>query len=381
MAALTLCGATVSIDEATRVRRAGEVKMQQRSSNRARAPFSVTVIPSSSAEHLDRDHTGRFEFRLPQHWQAPVNKNPFAPEAERQVLEWFAALGCSEAELKTARRCDVAGYVGFSYPLTSPAKTTRIAKYLSLWLLWDDVHVETLTHRWWIDAADVLARSPPDGMTRFDEGWWQLMQELAAERTPRWIEELCRAMATWSEAAADEAAVRYDYFARGVVPTFERQLELRIATIGMYAMVSMLEDAYDFELPEEFHSDARVLRLKLLANELVGIGNDVLSFGKEYSECQLNLVMTLMHERGLSVEDAIERLLRMHDDAVEEYDRIADDIIRSSTQASEQIARWLQNVRFASIGFSRWEAQAPRYTAYKVVSRGGVVIEPDFRFM
>lgn len=351
--------------------------MHQLSSDQTVSPFSVAS--SASVAHLARDDTNRFEFRVPWGWRAPAEGNPFASEAERQVLEWLGKLGCSDRELERVRRFDTAGYVGIPFPSIPADKTVRIAKFISLWLLWDDVHVETQRNRWRIDAAQVLAHSPPDGMTRFDKGWWQLMEEFAAARSARWIEELCRSMVTWNAAAAEEAVAMREYIARGVLPSFARQLALRIATIGMEPTVYLLEDAYDFELPREFHEDPRARRLKDLASEIVGLGNDILSLGKDLHEGQFNLVTTLMHERNLLVDEAIEYLFRANDAAMREYDRLADEILQTSTHQRAETARWLQGVRFASLGFTLWEAQAPRYTAYKVVSHG-VVLEPSFRF-
>ncbi len=250
-----------------------------------------------------------------------------------------------------------------------------MGKYLSLWLLWDDVEVETLGDCWRIDAGAVLSGRRPEGMSRFDEGWWQLLRELAGRRSPRWIRDLCAAMATWSAAAVLEAEAMAAYRERGVLPDFDRQLELRIATIGMFATVYLLEDAYDAELPRELHASPVVARLKVLANEIVGIGNDILSFGKDHAERHLNLASTLMREEGISIDAAMERLVRMHDAALEEYDALAD--VLDPTREAPLLGRWLQDVRYASLGFSVWEAQAPRYTAHKIVHHGRL-IEPRF---
>lgn len=345
------------------------------------------IVPAPSADGLERDTTRRFYFRVPPRWRSPVLENPFAAEAARQVIEWFEALGCSRLEVERARKFDAAGYVGIPFPTLPPDKTVRIGKYLSLWLLWDDVQVETLDDRWRIGAEHVLSGRRPEGMNRFDEGWWQLFGELATDRSARWIEDLCEAMVTWNAAAVEEAALMAAHRERGALPRFEEQIEMRVATIGMYATVYLLEDVYDVELPREFHAHPTVRRLKWLANEIVGLGNDILSFGKDYVEDQINLVTTLMAERGISVDDALEHLVHLHDEALIEYDRLADSLSAPDSGApagwpselAPIIERWLTDVRYASLGFSLWESQAPRYTAYKVVTRGRV-IEPKFSF-
>jgi hypothetical protein len=266
------------------------------------------------------------------------------------------------------------------FPMHPPEQTFLHARYLSLWLLWDDMHVERLENRWRIGAGHVLNGRPPSGMTHFDEGWWQLLEELAVMHSTEWIQGICQAMATWCDAALEEGATMRRYAETGVHPDFERQLELRIATIGMYVTLYLLESAYDAELPHAFHQHPTVRRLKRLANKLVGLGNDIFSFAKDQAQQQPNLVSTLMEERGMSVEDAIKALIRGHDEAVIEFDQLAGSLGSGSQQTDRLIQRWLRDVRYAALGFSLWEAQAPRYTAYKVVA-GERAIEPTFAFL
>ena len=341
------------------------------------APF--VVLSARLAAGLERDPTRRFHFRVPQRWRSPHLENPFAAEAELRVLQWFESLGCSPTEVERAKKFDAAGYVGIPFPMLSREKTIRIAKYLSLWLLWDDVEVEKQEGRWRIEVGHVLADQRPERMTRFDEGWWQLLGELAIQRSPAWIERLCEAMALWNAAAVEEAMVTRAHRERGEVLSFDRQMQLRIATIGMYATIHLLEDAQNFERTREFHAHPTVQRLEALAGQIVGLGNDLLSLGKDCAEDQCNLVTTLMRERDISIETAIERLVRMHDEALEEFDRLGDWLENNLAKPIPQLGRWLQDLRYASLGFSLWESQAPRYTAHKIVV-GGRIIGPQFSF-
>jgi hypothetical protein len=349
---------------------------------RTRSPTSgsFAVVSAEEAARLPRDDSACFQFRVPAAWRSPVARNPFASEAQQRVLDWFAALGCTSQELERARAFDIAGYVGMPFPMHPPDKTFLLARYLSLWLLWDDMHVESLENRWRIGAEHVLTGCRPSGMTRFDEGWWQLLQEFAAVRSTEWIQGICQAMATWCDAALEEAAAMRRYAETGIPPGFERQFELRIATIGMYVALYLLESANEAEFPHAFHQHPTVRRLKLLANELVGLGNDIFSFAKDQAQRQPNLVSTLMEERGLSVEDAIQALIRRHDEAIIEFDQLAGLLGSGSPRTDPLLQRWLRDVRYAALGFSLWEAQAPRYTAYRVVADERA-IEPTFAFL
>lgn len=340
---------------------------------------SFNVLPAREAVSLPRDRSQRFRFQVPDAWR-PRAVNPHAQEAAHEVLDWFAGLGCTLPELQRARKFDVAGYVGIPFPNLSYERTVLTAKYLSLWLLWDDVRVERLSGGWRVTADALREGQPPEGMTRFDLGWWEIFRELAASRSHEWMESLCGAMATWAEAAAREATWMRRYREHGMSPDLETQMEMRIATIGMYATVYLLEDAYGFELPRAFHEDATVRRLKWLSSQIVGIGNDVFSFGKDAAEDQPNLATTLMRQAGVGADDALERLIAAHDGALLEFDRLASSLRSWGREVDGVIGKWLQDVRYASLGFTLWEAQAPRYTAHKVVVHGRVV-EPEICFL
>lgn len=347
--------------------------------SRRAPPDGVAVLRADEAASLVRRDPERFVLRVPAHWRCAVARNPHALDAQQQVLDWFLGLGCSAAELERAGSFDVAGYMGIPFPLLSRETAVRIGKYLSLWLLWDDVHVEALKNAWRIAHADVLANRPPPGMSRFDQGWWQLFRELAGRRSARWIEDLCAAMCAWSAAAVDEARAMKAHREHGTVPAFADQVELRIATIGMYATVYLLEDEYDRELPRELHADPTVRRLKRLANLLVGLGNDIFSLPKDLIAGQLNLVPTLMRERGLTADAALEAVVRMHEEAIDEYDRLAASLQLDDRDLRDLVSRWAQDVRYASVGFTVWESQAPRYATHKLIV-DGQVLEPRIVF-
>ena len=189
-------------------------------------------------------------------------------------------------------------------------------------------------------------------------------------------------MEAWNDAALQEAAMMAAarVGASTALPDFGVQLEIRIATIGMYATVYLLEDAYGVEFSREFHADPEVRRVKRLANKIVGLGNDVFSLGKDMFEQQINLVTTLMHEKSIGGDEALEAVVAMHDAALVEYDRLAESILARGIADAALVERWLTDVRHASLGFSVWESKAPRYTAHKIVAHGAV-IAPGFSFI
>lgn len=345
------------------------------------APSSVVDAPellraqrASVVAGWPRREPSRFGFSVPRHWLSDLGCNPHAGAAPSRVLDWLSGLGCSPEELVRTEQFDVAGYVGIAFPLAPPDRVLVLAKYVSLWLLWDDVHVESGASRWRLDPRVLDEPSPPASFSRFDRGWWELFRELGQRRSRGWISSLCTAMQTWDDAAASEAQMFQRFADTGELPAFNVQLELRCATIGMAPTICLLEDMHGHELPASFHGLPAVQRLKWLAGLLVGIGNDVFSLGKDLTEGHPNLASNLISKSGLSAPNAILQLIQLHDESVLELDRLAATLLGTDPH----VERWIRALRFATLGFTLWESQAPRYATWKVTV-GDKVIEPTIR--
>lgn len=341
---------------------------------------SFAILSSQSATGLERHLSPRYRFQSPMHWKAPIAVNPYAEKVERLTLRWLADLGCSFDLVDRARQFRLGHHAGIPFPLTSSEKTLRIAKYLSLWLLWNDLTSDGHELHLRVRPEHVLSNRYPTDLNPLEMGWLQLLQEFSATRSPEWIMDICQAMSTLGNAAAAEAAANRRYRDTGVLPTFAEGLKHCTGTSGLEGAVYLLEDAYDFELPRSFHEYPMTRRLKVLASQIIGVGNDILSFGKDHAQHRLNLVSILMHENGLPVDAAMGELVQMHNDTVSEYDCVASELPRWSSSADYYVRRWLKDVRYASLGFSLWAAGAPRYTAYKVLANGKI-IEPTFSYL
>jgi hypothetical protein len=305
-----------------------------------------------------RDPSPGLRLRIPSSWRSSVDRNPHAAQAAKEVSTWFGRLGCSERELDRAGQFDIAGYMGIAFPLAPAKQAVLIAKFISLWLLWDDVHVESRKFRWRLDENSLGAQSPPTSFSRFDRGWWALFRELSQRRSGPWLLGLCTAMKFWDDAAAAEADIFAGYATLGKLPEFTAQLELRAITIGMGPTIILLEDVHDQELPESFHDAPVVKRLKWLSGLLVGLGNEIFSLGKDLAERHPNLVSNLILSHDLSATEAIARLVTMHDQGVVEFDRVAAPWRTSNREAPGGFAIFVLR-HWASPFGSRWPHATP----------------------
>ncbi|HLM74518.1 MAG TPA: terpene synthase family protein [Polyangiaceae bacterium] len=338
----------------------------------------LAVLPAKMIPHVAELAPTQFKLMIPRRWKPEVEVNRNAKRIEEATLAWFSELGCTDRQIAKVRKFQPSLYMGMSFPLAGEEEALLISKYLSLWLLWDDVAIENQENAWKITAHHVLSGELPDSATIFDIGWWRLLRQLAITMSPAWIERLCQSMTTWSDAALREARISLLWNA-GARVTLEDALQSRIDTIGMYATAYLIEYAIGFELPRSFHEHETVRRIKTLANKIVGLGNDIFSFGKDYAQDYINVISALRKERAVPMLDALNRIVDMHNDALIELDYLAGTLPSFGPAIDSMIAKWLQWLRYNCIGFSVWESVAPRYSDFKLVVNGRLV-ETSFSY-
>ncbi len=333
----------------------------------------ITIRSASEIATNVRTVDAGLAIRIPRHWMTEPALNIHAVSIEVALFDWFRTLGFGEQTIEKLRTFEPAHYAGIPFPRAGRDELFCIARYLSLWLLWDDEDVEAQGRGFRLRSQHVLGPHSHAPINLFDRAWWSLFRELAEVHSPEWIEKLLESMQVWSMAALEEARVakaRRDGYMR---VTFSEALQSRIATIGMYATGQLIEHVRHVELPREFYEHATVHKIKMLASKIVGLGNDLLSLGKDMTSNYVNVVLVLQDELTISLRDALRAVVQMHEEALAEFDRSAISLPSFGAQYDEAIDDWLRDLRKASVGFTVWEARAPRYAAFKVVVDGAVV--------
>ena len=326
---------------------------------------NVAPPPSFAAERL--------KVRFPRRWRSEPPINAHAARVEREALAWFRSIGCSEREIRMVRAFQPSRYVGLPFPLAGYREALFLAKYLSLWLLWDDVAIESGANAWKIRGEHVLspgAAALPAGATRFDAAWLSLLRELSGSMSPGWIEMFCGTMAAWSSAALDEARLSRRWMEGRARISFEESVQCRINTIGMHATSYFLEYAGGIELPAGFHEHPTVGAIKDVAGEIVGLGNDIWSLGKDYALGYINVILALKEELGVSLFEAFCRVIAAHNDSVAELDALASGLPSFGSGYDAWVAKWLTDLRHCCVGFELWESVAPRYREHTLLVNG-----------
>ncbi|KAJ6471524.1 isoprenoid synthase domain-containing protein [Mycena sanguinolenta] len=151
---------------------------------------------------------------------------------------------------------------------------------------------------------------------------------------------------------------------RNVVrPSLDSYLTLRRET-GAVAMCFDLLLVPE-EIPQSVLNDPRVARVERLGLDLVCVGNDILSFNVEQARGDThNAVLVVMHERGLSTQDAMDFVGKWYCEAVEEF----LEAMRDVPQCGSVIIRSRVKMYFAAIAnwvtsSYEWSLRSGRYFA------------------
>lgn len=318
-----------------------------------------------------------FTLHIPEHWRPNPAVNVHAEAIEPHIYDWFHEIGFGAEALARLRSFAPGRYAGIPFSSVGRTELLFIAKYLSLWLLWDDEDVELKGRGFQLRMKGIFDSSAHASTNLCDEAWRRLFQELALVQSPMLIEKMIDGMHTWSAAALVEAQVAKERGGRRVA--FSDALQSRIATIGMYGTAHLLEYARHVELPDEIHEHAAVRSLKTLSGKIVGLGNDLISLGKDLASGYVNVILAFAEENRLSLSEAIGGVASMHDEALLEFDRLVSSLPSFGPTYDEAVAFWCRDLRHACLGFTLWEARAPRYTAFKLFVNGSAV-EPRFVF-
>ncbi|KAK7463516.1 hypothetical protein VKT23_006864 [Stygiomarasmius scandens] len=103
------------------------------------------------------------------------------------------------------------------------------------------------------------------------------------------------------EAVLCEAAERENHFIRGSIDAY---LALRRYTGAIKPSFDLI--LLPVEIPDEVLLDPRIVKLEMIAIDMVAVANDVVSFNVEQARGDVhNAVIVIMHQKGLNVQEAM----------------------------------------------------------------------------
>lgn len=285
-----------------------------------------------------------------------VKLSPHADEVEHATIAWMHAFGLlpDQRYRDKVTRMAVWGYAGFSHPFGSFEELVLYSKYITLWLLWDDVIVEKATDLSAILhglAAAFLDDDQPDCESdSYLRAWRSIIDGYRALGVSReFLQRLNRKMAVWVKTVAHENRSVH------VVDQVSAwsHLRKRLVTIGVIPTAQLLDlDVRDLDrIP-------LARRVVMTAAAVVAIVNELVSVEKDRD--RVNLVALVQREHQCDFETAYSHVVALYRSSLRKLSALIDAL-------PSELKGWGVFISHMAEGFSYWHFICPRYERNRLI--------------
>jgi hypothetical protein len=301
--------------------------------------------------------------RFPRGWAVELPAH--ARRMEASTAAWLRERGIirDPSGAEKLEKLAVAEYANWPFATASPERALVITKFLALWIFYDD-RIEERDDGRAAQVREAIAgrRSEAVELDPHVQCWWELGHACAQAMSAAWVERHASRFAQWVASVRVESLAAAVFRSTGVPPPVRDHLERRRLNIGMLPNLDFLEYQMGQELPADLHDDHDVVRISMLAADVVAIVNDLFGYAKDLRLRWPNLVSCMQHERRRGLADAFEAVVAMLDARVGQIVEIEHELRARGTHRS-LLDRWLDGLHHVIYGFARWHGLAPRYRA------------------
>ena len=252
--------------------------------------------------------------------------NPHADVVEAQAIEWGRRfrLITNDHILHAVRATKAGWLVAWAYPHADREALQLIADW-NIWLLiWEDrsgspeigAQPERLKaiHTRFLEILSGAAAEPAEGP--LEHGLQDLRQRLLQKTTMHWLGQFQQSVLEVFDSWVWEATNR----SLGNMPNVETYLRMRPTTGALNPYLHFIAITDQLHLPRAVRDHPYIHRLTLMANNIICWSNDLFSFHKELQHGDVhNLVLILQHHNQLSLHDAAQHVVQLHNAEVSAF--------------------------------------------------------------
>ncbi|EJL71408.1 terpene synthase family protein [Chryseobacterium populi] len=183
--------------------------------------------------------------------------------------------------------------------------------------------------------------------------------ELNAFAPQEWMQRLINDMDEYIHFGVEEEIY---YREHNKLPTFANYSLFREYSIGMYPHYTLVEIGLDFPINAALLRHPVVQRARHLASRITIWENDIHSIRKDlYTEREtLNAAFVLQKEHGISLEEAIEEMMRIHDADVAEMVSLQNNLDGFSPEDQAIIKEYIFRMGVAIQGINSFYILQPQ---------------------
>lgn len=298
----------------------------------------------------------------------PPAVHPAADTLHERTVEWAMAMGFarSDKHIEALRDSRIGHLLARIFPATADMVALQVAvDWTTLFCCLDDrleqIRGAMLVAAYLRTLLGVFRDGArPQLIDPFAQAFGDLRERMLELRVPNWIPRFSACVERLFHAFVDEAKYR----AAGVVPAFASHNKIRQITVGLYTGFLLGELTEHIFLPPDVLEHESVRSLERSASTIVGFANDIYTVEKERAKGEVNnTVLVLMHEDGLSFDDALARTIQLHNIEMREFSRLIDDLPSFDEDIDDQLRRYVQVLIHFISGHADWARSTGRYHA------------------
>ena len=321
------------------------------------------------------------------HPSAGPTLNPRYAAAEQRNIEWVLrhspGIADDPGKLQRLQAARFSRLAAFTYPRVGLDELALICNWIT-WLFFhddcycDDSDVDELPLAGMHAAALAVLRG--QHRPARDDGpllhmLADLRRRMAARTDPTWMLRFVADVDCYLQSTRWEAENRRN----DVSPPLAVYVKMRRFTGAMDTVFDCIELGAHLDLGPALRDHTAISRLRLMANNCVCWANDIFSVDKELLEHNAhNLVFVLRSEYGLTLPEAVEQAVAMHDAELRAFEWSAARLPDLGREFGEEMAAaariYVSGLRSWVRGNTAWSLETPRYKG--CLSMRGCGVQP-----
>jgi len=156
-------------------------------------------------------------------------------------------------------------------------------------------------------------------------------------------------------------AVQYDL---GHMPDLSTYCMMRPFTGAMYTELALIEITDQLELSSATYQHPLIQSLNQLTCQVVCFANDLFSLTKEANAGEtMNLICILQHEYGLTLQEAVDRAVAIHDAEVRAFEIMEAQLPACGLTVDADVQRYIDGLHAWMRGNLDWSITSGRYNS------------------
>lgn len=294
----------------------------------------------------------------------PPLMHPAAAEIDQHAVDWAWAVGLvDESRAARLRGSRIGWLVSRAFPQAHVYALQLAADWTTLFCLLDDgtekIDEPLQLERYLDTMLDVFR-----GTVRpcFDDEMGYAFADLGRrmrEETPvEWLARFTERLFELFQGFEAEALGRKQQ----VIPRLEEYLKIREVTVGLYVEFEFGALTNGIVVPSSVQQHPTFKRLVRHACNIVGWANDIYTYKKEILQGEVhNLVVVAMNERGLSLDEAVDWAVDLHDTETRLFERLLGKLPSFGPEIDVQVVAYAGMLTSWVRGHLDWAHETGRY--------------------